>query len=99
MRVFVVIDEEASAIDSVYSIHATLASAKQSEERFKDMVNGRVTSVVEKELNMSETAKEKLEYINGHWTGREFPRIDKVDLQWVGAVLDFLEEIGLGSYR
>lgn len=50
-------------------------------------------------LPLTENAKKKLEYINGHWTVREFPNIEKVDLQWVGAVLDLLEELELGNYR
>jgi hypothetical protein len=50
-------------------------------------------------LPLNENAKEKLEYINGHWIVREFPKIEKVDLQWVGAVLDLLEELKLGNYR
>jgi hypothetical protein len=49
-------------------------------------------------LPLSERAKEKLDYINGHSIARNFPNTEP-DLQWCGAVLDLLEELGLGNYR
>jgi hypothetical protein len=49
-------------------------------------------------LPLSERAREKLDYINGHSIARNFPNTPP-DLQWCGAVLDLLEELGLGNYR
>ena len=67
-----------------------------ANERLKN--NSRLENV-SGELLLNEDAKGKLEYINGHWIVREFPKIEKVDLQWIGAVLDLLEELKLDNYR
>jgi hypothetical protein len=48
MKVFIVIDEEDSPKDAVYSIHASREGAEKSEKEFKDMcVGGRNTVIVE----------------------------------------------------
>jgi hypothetical protein len=49
-------------------------------------------------LPLTENAKEKLEYINGNCIARDFPN-EQPTKQWAGAVLDLLEELGLGNYR
>ena len=43
---------------------------------------------------LSEYAIKKLEYINGNCITRDFPN-KQPTLEWVGAVLDLLEELGL----
>lgn len=43
---------------------------------------------------LSESAIEKLNFINGHGSIRDFPHTQP-PLEWVGAVLDLLEELGL----
>ena len=45
-------------------------------------------------FNISESAKEKLDYILGNAITREFPKVQPTK-QWVGAVLDFLEIVGI----
>jgi hypothetical protein len=47
---------------------------------------------------LSDYAKKKLEYINGNCIARDFPN-NQPTLEWAGAVLDLLEELGLGNYR
>lgn len=49
-------------------------------------------------LPLTENAKKKLEYINGSCIAREFPK-EQPTKEWAGAVLDLLEELGLGNYR
>ena len=49
-------------------------------------------------LPLTENAKQKLEYINGSCIARDFPK-EQPTKQWAGAVLDLLEELGLGNYR
>jgi len=49
-------------------------------------------------LPLTENAKSKLEYINGSCIARDFPK-EQPTKQWAGAVLDLLEELGLGNYR
>lgn len=49
-------------------------------------------------LPLTENAKSKLEYINGSCIVRDFPK-EQPTKQWAGAVLDLLEELGLGNYR
>lgn len=43
---------------------------------------------------LSQKAEEKLEFILGRSVTRDFPHTEP-DLEWAGAVLDLLEEIGL----
>jgi len=45
-------------------------------------------------IQLSDYAKKKLEYINGHCIARDFPN-NKPTLEWAGAVLDLLQELGL----
>ena len=52
--------------------------------------------VVSGMLPLTENAKSKLEYINGSCIARNFPK-DQPTKQWAGAVLDLLEELGLGN--
>ena len=47
---------------------------------------------------LSDYAKTKLEYINGNCIARDFPN-NQPTWEWAGAVLDLLEELGLGNYR
>jgi hypothetical protein len=47
---------------------------------------------------LSYYAKNKLEYINGSCIARDFPN-KRPTLEWAGAVLDLLEELGLNNYR
>lgn len=49
-------------------------------------------------LPLTENAKEKLKYINGSCIARYFPK-EQPTKEWAGAVLDLLEELGLGNYR
>ena len=49
-------------------------------------------------LPLTENAKKKLEYINGSCIARDFPK-EQPTKEWAGAVLDLLEELGLGNYR
>ena len=49
-------------------------------------------------LPLTENAKQKLEYINGSCIVRDFPK-EQITKQWAGAVLDLLEELGLGNYH
>ena len=49
-------------------------------------------------IHDTENAKSKLEYINGSCIARDFPK-EQPTKQWAGAVLDLLEELGLGNYR
>ena len=69
------------------------------DETTLDLVKNLTIPVVNGMLPLSDYAKEKLEYINGHWMVREFPKLENIDLQWIGAVLDLLEELKLGNYR
>ena len=49
-------------------------------------------------LPLTENGKKKLEYINGSCIARDFPN-EQPTKEWAGAVLDLLEELGLGNYR
>lgn len=52
MKIFIVIDEEASPKDAVHSLHVSEESALKSEKEFKEMiVGGKVTMIVEKQFN------------------------------------------------
>ena len=55
-----------------------------------------ILALIEKQKTswLSEKAEEKLEFILGRSVTRNFPNTDP-DLEWAGAVLDLLEEIGL----
>jgi len=45
---------------------------------------------------LNENAKKKLEYIKGSCIVRDFPH-EQPNREWAGAVLDLLEEMGLGN--
>lgn len=56
MKLFIVIDEESSPKDAIYSIHTTMDAAKKSDKELQAMaVGGRVTTIIEEQINGNDT--------------------------------------------
>jgi hypothetical protein len=90
---------------SVYRLKKLISQYDKEEitlSRFAEILNQDVNqelreSCVSGKL-LSDYAKKKLEYINGNCIATDFPN-NQPTLEWAGAVLDLLEELGLGNYR
>ena len=73
MKVFIVIDDEASHKDAVYSIHTSKGDAEKSEKEFKEMCQGgRVTTIVEEVFEGATLAK--VEMLNDMFNNRSIDR-------------------------
>jgi hypothetical protein len=90
------IQKETAYPDNI-SVQQALLKVWNECEQERAVKNNAVLPLVSGTL-LSDYAKKKLEYINGNCIARNFPN-NQPTLEWAGAVLDFLEELGLGNYR
>jgi len=77
-------------------VEKTIEKNKKDKKIQREVTIEKLLSVDDEPQQLSEYAKEKLNYINGSCISRDFPKCPPT-LEWAGAVLDLLEELKLNN--
>lgn len=78
--------------NQIFIEDVTIIGAKRMIRQLREYIQQKEPNNKSGVFLLSEDAKKKLEYIQGAGFKNDFPK-EKPDLEWVGAVLDFLKEI------